>query len=126
MNLGQMIDVLKRDVLHRRIGPSMAFDVLCQEVERLEESTLSTVLLDVARERSRQDKKWGEQNHDMADYYTILGEEFGEVGKAICESKLQKIVAPQEIRKELIQLAAVAVAMAEAFDHNRSDWQEFK
>jgi len=56
----------------------------------------------------------------MADYYTILGEEFGEVGKAICESKLQKIVHPREVRKELVQLAAVAVAMVEAFDRQEA------
>lgn len=75
----------------------------------------SRVLHEVLAERIRQDAKWGQQNHDMADYYTILGEEFGEVGKAICEHRLQnKHAAP--IREELIQTAAVAVAMVEAFD----------
>lgn len=77
---------------------------------------MNKVLLEIQDERVRQEAKWGEQNHEMSDYYTILGEEFGEVGKAICESKLQKIVHTHEIRKELVQLAAVAVAMAEAYD----------
>ena len=78
------------------------------------------VLVEVHRELDRQDAMWGQQNHDMADYYTILGEEFGEVGKAICESKLQKMTDRHEIRKELIQLAAVAVAMAESFDRQEA------
>lgn len=82
-------------------------------------ASLSKALSEIAQERARQDDKWGEQNHNMADYYTILGEEFGEVGKAICEHRLQnKGAAP--IRAELIQTAAVAVAMVEAFDRQEA------
>lgn len=70
----------------------------------------TTALLDVARERDRQDKKWGVQNHDDAWWYVILGEEFGEVGKAIYEGD------PEAYRAELVQVAAVAVAAIESFD----------
>lgn len=77
-----------------------------------------TVLEEISKERSSQDKKWGEQNHDMADWYTILGEEVGAVGKAICEHKLQKIYAASRIREELVQVAAVAVSMIESYDRN--------
>jgi len=77
-----------------------------------------SILEEINKERERQDKKWGEQNHDMADWYTILGEEVGEVGKAICEHKLQKIYAAARIREELIQVAAVAVNMIESYDRN--------
>ena len=44
------------------------------------------VLVLVMTEREQQFKKWGEQNHEPALWYAILGEEFGEVGKEICEA----------------------------------------
>lgn len=75
-----------------------------------------SILKEIADERKRQDTTWGVQDHDMADWYTILGEEFGEVGKAICESKLQGMGQPERIRLELVQVAAVAVSMLESFD----------
>ena len=78
------------------------------------------ILKEVLCERIVQDKRWGTQDHDMADYYTILGEEFGEVGKAICEYKLQRKVPIEQIRLELIQTAAVAIAMIESLDRNRA------
>ena len=78
----------------------------------------ASILREIADERKRQDEFWGEQDHDMADWYTILGEEFGEVGKAICESKLQGMGQPERIRLELIQTAAVAVSMLESFDRH--------
>ena len=43
------------------------------------------VLIEVGQERHRQERKWGPQHHSAADWYTILGEEFGEVGHAINE-----------------------------------------
>lgn len=79
-------------------------------------SRISWIIGEIVSERERQEAKWGEQNHDMADWYTILGEEFGELGKAIREYKLQKIVPSGRIREELVQVAAVAVAMLESFD----------
>ncbi|WP_375270004.1 hypothetical protein [Enterococcus sp. DIV0212c] len=32
-------------------------------------------------ERKRQDKKWGEQNHSLLLWLSIIGEEFGEMCK---------------------------------------------
>lgn len=73
------------------------------------------IFLQIEEERKRQDGLWGEQNHEMPVYYTILAEEFGEVGQAIAESYLHQ--APLgDIRTELIQTAAVCVAMVEALD----------
>lgn len=77
-----------------------------------------TWLQGIREERKRQDAKWGEQNHDIADYYTILGEELGEVGKAICETKLQGKDKTGEIFAELVQTAAVCVAMLECLTRN--------
>lgn len=93
---------------------------------------MSEAILDVVDERLRQERKWGQQNHldgtgrlgsrYLADYYRavcqantpetdnwqdILAEE---VFEAFAEDE------PSLLRKELIQIAAVAVAWAEAID----------
>jgi len=67
---------------------------------------------DIDDERDRQDEKWGEQNHVPLRWYAILGEEFGEVGKAINEHDLR------QCREELVQVAAVAIAFVESLDRN--------
>lgn len=69
-------------------------------------------LLEVSLERCRQDKKWGEQNHHPFKYLAILGEEVGEANKAAIEGDWNNY------RVELIQVAAVAVAMIQCFDRN--------
>jgi hypothetical protein len=69
---------------------------------------LGSIVLDlVAYERDRQDAKWGEQNHHHAYWMTILGEEFGEACKAALEKDIENL------KDELIQVAAVAVAAVE-------------
>lgn len=73
------------------------------------------VLGDVAKERKRQDAKWGQQNHDPHMWMVILGEEFGEACKEAYEGSLRKL------RTELIQTAAVAVAAVECLD--RGEWE---
>lgn len=79
-----------------------------------------SVLEEIAKERNRQDEKWGEQNHSPADYLTILGEEVGEANKAALEAKFAG--KPwDDYRKELVQVAAVAVAMIECFDRNKNN-----
>ncbi len=94
----------------------------------------SKVLDEVAKERSRQDEKWGIQNHLPIEYCAILGEEVGEVNKAALEAhfgyaynhgefpaktELSKSLHLEDYRKELIQVAAVAVAMVECYDRNK-------
>lgn len=72
------------------------------------------VLKDINLERNSQLFKWGEQNHDYATWYTILGEEFGEVGQAIQQGSVaHKSTDADDLYKELIQVAAVATAIAE-------------
>lgn len=81
----------------------------------------NSVLSEVQEERRRQDAKWGEQNHTQPEWLSILGEEFGEVCKAVCEAHFSGYESTgnwAEYRKELIQLAAVAVAMVECLDRN--------
>lgn len=73
---------------------------------------VSQVLIEFAHERGRQDKKWGEQNHDPLYWLSILIEEVGEVGKALCENDAENY------REELIQVGAVACSMIESLDRN--------
>ena len=90
------------------------------------DSPAGDVVRDVYEERVRQDKKWGEQNHDNAHYFAILAEEFGEVAKEVVElhayngptGAVAYIERMQNLRTELIQTAAVAVAMVECLERN--------
>ncbi len=66
-------------------------------------------------ERMAQDAKWGEQNHSPLYWLGILGEEYGEVCKAVIEGDAAGAI------QELIQLAAVAQAMYEC--SMRNNWE---
>ena len=65
-------------------------------------------------ERTKQDSKWGEQNHDIFKWLAILGEEVGEVNKASLENKYDEII------NELIQTGAVVIAMIESLERNKN------
>lgn len=77
---------------------------------------------EVLLERQRQDEKWGEQNHHPMEWLTILGEEVGEANKAALEAHFKGYGAQGDwsnYRAELIQVAAVAVAMVECLDRGK-------
>lgn len=65
-------------------------------------------------ERTKQDSKWGEQNHDIFKWLAILGEEVGEINKAALENKYDEII------NELIQTGAVVIAMIESLERNKN------
>lgn len=67
-------------------------------------------------ERVRQDNLWGVQDHDEPKWLSILLEEVGEVARAVNEKDVVSY------RKELVQVAAVAVAMLES--EGRNGWQQ--
>lgn len=77
-------------------------------------------------ERRRQDRKWGEQNHQPEKWICILMEEVGEAAKAVLEAFPHTIQIEdreywlQRYRKELIEVAAVAVAAVESL--HRNEW----
>ena len=73
----------------------------------------SILLAKITAERERQDAKWGIQRHPVHVWNTILGEEVGEVANAILEDDIEGL------KKELIQVAAVALSFAEALEDNR-------
>lgn len=81
-----------------------------------------SIIKELAQERIRQDERWGVQRHEPAKWLAILGEEYGEVCKAVCERLYAEGPNP-EYRAELIQVAAVALAMIECHDErfNRLD-----
>jgi len=60
----------------------------------------------VLAERARQDEKWGQRNHGDIAWSVILGEEVGEACRAILEEG--------DVEREVVQIAAVAVAWLEA------------
>jgi NTP pyrophosphatase (non-canonical NTP hydrolase) len=80
----------------------------------------------VQEEQARQDQKWGEQNHSDIKWLPILGEEVGEVNKAInhlyhwnsgdpCE-----LTAMQNLKEELVHVAAVAMSWLEAIERRET------
>jgi len=72
------------------------------------------VLADVADERLRQNQKWGLQRHSYGDWLKILIEEVGEVAQAMqVGENWAKESDASNLYEELIQTAAVAVAIAE-------------
>ena len=78
--------------------------------------TENMIIKSIIEERKSQDKKWGEQNHHPFKWLAILGEEVGEVNKAILENSLV------DYYDELVQVAAVAIAMIESA--HRGKWRD--
>lgn len=75
-----------------------------------------TAFGDIVRERDCQDKQWGEQNWKPLEWFPILSEEVGEVGKALAEGLGPREFDAENYREELVQVAAVAIAAIQAFD----------
>lgn len=76
-------------------------------------------IIDVINERIRQTAKWGRQSHDWYKWITILGEEYGEACRESFEwEHIKDESALTRFRKELIEVAAVAVAIVEDIDRN--------
>ena len=74
-------------------------------------------ILAIIAERKKQDEKWGEQNHDMATWLEILGEEYGEICKADLEFRFGS-KSRDRILEEIIQTTAVGLAMIESWIRN--------
>jgi hypothetical protein len=89
-------------------------------------------LADVLAERFRQEKKWGQQDHDPCVYLTILGEEYGEMCRAAIEARVAFRKVPssgvlydehiRHLREEAVQTAAVALAIIECLDRGKWNW----
>jgi NTP pyrophosphatase (non-canonical NTP hydrolase) len=72
---------------------------------------------DILAERTRQDSKWGQQNHDPITWSAILTEECGEFAQAALHHRFGGPAA-EGLRVEAVQVAAVALAIVECLDRN--------
>jgi len=98
---------------------------------------LTGVLAEVAAERAAQDARWGEQNHpdgtgnksqqDQAERarewcQSAFGSGYGTWSDILAEEVAEANAErdPARLRAELIQVAAVAVAWAEAIDRRQA------
>ena len=88
-------------------------------------------ICDIRTERERQDKKWGEQNHLPQFWTGILGEEYGELCEAVNETVFTTAYPDaarrerggyENMRKEAIQIAAVALGFIECLERNKTAW----
>lgn len=127
-------------VIHRRRGDKMIISGGPEDQGPFEspelndviegEQRITHVLNDIHTERLRQNNKWGrkpgEWNKSPFLKLTVLAEEFGEVAEALLERR-----PIPDLKKELIQVAAVAAAWAEDCDsgvekHGDSTMLDFK
>lgn len=87
--------------------------------ERLISVERDSIFMDIHEERERQDAKWGDAiDRDLAltTWLTVLVEEVGEAAEAILKGP-RRSQGRGQLRAELIQVAAVAVAMIEANEY---------
>lgn len=68
------------------------------------------IVVDILRERGRQDEKFGANRPLSAPWLGILMEEVGEAATETFDGNLE------DLRAELVQVAAVAVAWIESID----------
>ena len=72
--------------------------------------TLRGIVIDVANEMARQDKKFGPKRHLPSTLWgVVLGEEYGETCEAILDAHFDPSAIPH-LREELIQVIAVSAA----------------
>jgi len=77
-------------------------------------------LNEIKEERARQVEKWGEQNHHPLLWFSIIGEEYGEMCQHFnnytfdCEA-----IRIEEVKKEAVQIAATCVAMLESIERKQ-------
>jgi NTP pyrophosphatase (non-canonical NTP hydrolase) len=111
MTIEELIDALQYQV---KLNLLLKKNLLSNRVDT------NNVLIDVGRERNRQNEKWGHQRHPYGNWLMILGEEYGEVCQAMQKGQgWGKESDADDLYTELIHLAAVAVAVAEQVkDHH--------
>lgn len=73
----------------------------------------------VLEERKRQNRKWGQQDHDPMVWSVILTEECGEFAQAALQGKFGGLKA-SGLRNEAVQCAAVSLQIVECLDRNRA------
>ncbi len=93
----------------------------------LDRKKIAEVLLEVRAERECQHRKWGQQDHDLPNWFLTLNEVLGEAAKEANDFTISASDGEEEtdavmkgslrlVRTRAVQLAAVAVAMVEGID----------
>lgn len=86
----------------------------------LDNNSNPSVLTEVDLEMRKQIDKWGQQNHHPYIWQNILMEEVGEVSKAILQTEMEgKKKTWDDVREELVQVAAVACSAIQSIDRNQ-------
>lgn len=91
------------------------------EIPKVQQKVIDIIL----KERERQDKKWGEQNHAPQFWTGILGEEFGEFCEAVNETVFDNGSDKggyENMKTEAIHVAAVAIGFLECLERNKDKW----
>ena len=78
------------------------------------------ILMEVSNERDKQIEKWGVRDLHPFIHMSVLVEEVGEASQAILKSTFGG-KSWSDYRKELVQIAAVAVDMIETMDREQVD-----
>lgn len=84
--------------------------------------TMQVALEAIVKERTRQDRKWGEQNHRPEYWAGIIGEEYGELCEAINETVFNNGSSKggyENMFREAVHTAATAIAFLEYLQRNR-------
>lgn len=84
----------------------------------IDAQSVRIVSFDVIDERVRQHMKWGTQRHSWPEWITILTEEVGEAAQQACAIHWNH-ANTERLREELVQVAAVAVAIIEHIDEEQ-------
>jgi len=77
-----------------------------------------SIFTEIELELHRQEVKWGVQDHSVIVWLAILAEEFGEAAKEVNELYFKRQLNIEFLRTELIQTAAVVVAMLDSLNRN--------
>ncbi len=77
----------------------------------------SWIIRKVQNENMSQLRKWGIQIHSAFEWLTYVTEEVGELSKAISENEY-RYGGKEDVVKEAIQVATLALKIAEMFDIN--------
>ena len=86
------------------------------------ENATDQVLKMVGTERAVQKVEWGEQNHRPLLWFSIIGEEYGEMCRAFNEYTFDKNTYHLvDLKREAIQVAAACVAMLEYMERQEKE-----
>lgn len=119
----KQVQTENRELIVQYIGGGSINDNRCGDTEKKDGIILKDLLLlsiddlmlKILEENQRQIMKWGIQERTAAEWILYLTEEAGEVAKATCEW-IYREGNPKEIVKEAIQVATLALKIAEMIE----------